>query len=193
MNWLAHLYLSERNPCFLVGNLLPDLLSIGELAALPAEFQGGVRQHRRIDAFTDRHPVVRRSIGRFDNSLRRFGGILTDVFYDHILAREWESHSATPLPQFAVEVYASFDRVRPYIAQEAFERLDAMRTDDWLCGYRDLAGITRALEGISSRFRRPVDLVPAVGVLERDYDAFRADFAAFFPELRAEVAGLSAA
>ncbi|MEI9895635.1 MAG: hypothetical protein WDN28_17535 [Chthoniobacter sp.] len=69
MNWLAHLYLSEPNAAFRLGNLLPDLASATALAGLPGEFQAGIQRHRRIDAFTDRHPVFRRSsIG----SARRF-------------------------------------------------------------------------------------------------------------------------
>lgn len=58
-----------------------------------------------------------------------------------------------------------------------------MQAGDWLCSYRDVEGIAVALRRIGARFRWPFDLAPAVAVLERDHDALRADFAAFFPEL----------
>ena len=191
MNWLAHLYLSEPNPEFRLGNLLPDIARGQSLASLPEAFQQGITQHRRIDAFTDSHPLVRRSIQRFTPPFRRFGGILCDVFYDHFLARDWDSYSSEPLSAFAQSVYASFDVYRPLIAPDAYSLLDNMRAGDWLCSYRDLAGISRALERIGSRLRRPVDLSQSVLTLQREYDSFDSDFRTFFPELSSYVSGFA--
>jgi len=190
MNWLAHLYLSEPTPASRIGNLLPDFASAPELAALPSLFQQGIAQHRRIDAFTDSHPVVRRSLQRIEPPFRRFGGILCDIFYDHFLARDWESYSPEPLPDFARSVYVSFDTFSGVLPPEVCSRLAQMRTDDWLCSYRELAGISRALERTGARFRRPVPLGEALAVLEQHYDAFHADFREFFPELQSHVASV---
>jgi acyl carrier protein phosphodiesterase len=188
MNWLAHLYLSEPTPAFRLGNLLPDMVPATALAALPPEFQRGIRQHRQIDAFTDAHPIFRQSIHRLGPSFRRFGGVLIDIFYDHILAREWESLAPTSLPAFAADVYASFDLHWTDIPSDAHFRLQKMREIDWLCAYREIAGITEALTRIGEHLRRPVDLAAAIPLLERDYEAFRDDFRDFFPQLIAHVA-----
>jgi acyl carrier protein phosphodiesterase len=187
MNWLAHLYLSEPTPAFRLGNLLPDLAPVSALAHLPPEFQAGIQCHRRIDAFTDSHPIFRRSIQRLGPSFRRFGGVLIDIFYDHILAREWNSFATTPLPEFAAEVYASFAVEWSHIPADARARLQAMRDADWICSYRDIAGITVALTRIGGRLRRPTDLAASVPILTREYEAFRTDFAEFFPQLIAHV------
>ncbi|MEP6667921.1 MAG: ACP phosphodiesterase [Chthoniobacter sp.] len=183
MNWLAHLYLSEPSPAFRLGNLLPDLVSATALTGLPPEFQAGIQRHRRIDAFTDRHPVFRRSVHRLGAPFRRFGGVLVDIFYDHILARDWESFAPMPLPAFAAEVYASFDTQWIHVPAEARPRLEAMCRADWLCGYREVATITEALTRIGARLRRPTDLAASIPILEREYEALRTDFAEFFPEL----------
>jgi uncharacterized damage-inducible protein DinB len=37
--------------------------------------------------------------------------------------------------------------------------------------------------------RRPIDLTPAVAVLESDYDSFHADFMAFFPTIKEHLHG----
>ena len=42
---------------------------------------------------------------------------------------------------------------------------------------------------MSRRLRRPFDLAAAVEVLEKEYEGFREDFEAFFPEVRREVVG----
>jgi acyl carrier protein phosphodiesterase len=183
MNWLAHLYLSEPNPEFRLGNILADIARNESLVSLPDAFQRGIAQHRRIDAFTDSHPVVRRSIQRFAPPFRRFGSILCDVFYDHFLARDWDTYSSEPLTTFTQSIYASFDTYRSLISPEAYSQLDQMRAGDWLCSYRELVGVSDALKRIGSRLRRPVDFSESVLALERDYDSFHADFRAFFPEL----------
>lgn len=183
MNWLAHLYLSEPNPAFRIGNLLPDLAPPSALSGLSPDMLRGVKQHRRIDAFTDTHPVVRRSISRVNPDFRRFGGILVDVFYDHFLARDWQSFSPIPLHAFAAEIYDSFDRHRPEIPSEAMVHLEHMRERDWLYAYREIDGIWAALSRLGLRLRRPTPLGNAISVLRDNYDDLHADFSAFFPEI----------
>src|SRR4051794_25859022 len=56
MNWLAHLFLSEPDTDFRLGNLLADSIARAERPSLPQNFQRGIHQHIKIDAFTDTHP-----------------------------------------------------------------------------------------------------------------------------------------
>ena len=187
MNWLAHIFLSEPNPAARVGNLLPDLVPMNALGSLPVGLQRGVVQHRRIDAFTDAHPIPRRSIARIAPPYRRFGGILTDLFYDHFLARDWDRFATEPLEQFVGRVYDSFPEFREQIPPLAYERLEQIRNADWLCSYGTVEGIAKALDRIGDRFSRPVNLRGAIRVLEEHYEAFGADFVAFLPEVQAGV------
>jgi acyl carrier protein phosphodiesterase len=188
MNWLAHFLLADPSPAFRVGSVLPDFAPASVLAALPPAFQAGIRQHRQVDLFTDTHPVVRRSTRRFPPPFRRFGGILTDVFYDHLLTRQWASHSAVPLPAFAAQVYTAIEQCRPTLPPELYTRLARLREADLLGAYGELAGIARVLRGIGGRLRRPFDLAAALPVLEAQYGALQEDFDCFFPELRAHLA-----
>ncbi len=183
MNWLAHLYLSEPNPAFRIGNLLPDMVPASALSGLSTDMLRGAKQHRRIDVFTDTHPVVRRSISRINPPFRRFGGILVDIFYDHFLARDWQSFSPIPLREFAAEIYDSFDRYSPEIPFEAMVHLEHMRQNNWLCAYREIDGILAALTRLGLRLRRPVPFGNAISVLRDNYDDLYADFSAFFPEI----------
>lgn len=187
MNWLAHLLLSEPTPAFRIGNLLPDLVSMPALTGLSAEYQAGIRQHRLIDAYTDSHPIVRRSVLRLGPEFRRFGGILVDMFYDHFLSREWAAFSNRPLPDFTGEVYASFDTHWTEIPTEAHPPLEGMRKYNWLCSYGDLDNLALTLKRMSQRFRRPVDLAGSIPVFEKDYAAYRSDFTEYFPQLQSHL------
>ncbi|HEU5069330.1 MAG TPA: ACP phosphodiesterase [Verrucomicrobiae bacterium] len=188
MNWLAHLHLSEPSPEFRLGNVLPDLLGVRELASLPAEFQRGVTCHRRIDAFTDAHPCFRQSVARLAPPFCRFGGIIMDVFYDHLLAVNWPGFSPHPLRRCLDEFYASFAPQRSRLPAAVWPVLERMREQDWLGSYGDLAGVRLALNRIGCRLSQPRELGACGPELERNYAVLADDFARFYPELRAHVA-----
>src|SRR5688572_24690517 len=180
MNWLAHLLLSEPTPAFRIGNLLPDFVRPSMLEGLPVDFQRGIECHRRIDAFTDAHPVVRRSLARFQPPYRRFAGIFVDVFYDHFLSQDWGVHASMPLSSSVEEVHAAIETHRDQLPPIAYARLCQMKSDGWLFSYGDRCGVESALRRISTRLRRPFDLGGGIEVLDQNYEALRADFREFF-------------
>jgi len=187
MNWLAHLYLSKPDAEFRVGNLLPDLTSAAQLAFLPEPYQKGIRCHRQIDLFTDSHPLVRSCVRRFAPPYRRFGSILTDVYFDHFLARHWPEYSRVPLPDFIREIYRDIETCSSVIPTEANQRLQRMREEDWLGRYHHIAGVAEILGRIGRRFRRPLDLTDSLPIFQEHETAFLDDFQSFFPELMAHV------
>lgn len=187
MNWLAHLFLSEPCPAFRIGNVLPDLVRLPQLATLPEKYQRGIRQHLLIDTYTDSHPVVHQSILRLGPDFRRYGGILMDMFYDHFLCRQWSSFSDQPLADFTAEFYADFKSHRHELPMDALPPLDGMSKWDWLGSYGDLEALENTLTRIGRRFKKPVYLAGAMPLLIREYDRLQQDFAEFFPDLRNRV------
>jgi len=160
---------------------------MNSLVTLPEDFQRGIQQHRRIDAYTDSHPIVRQSVQRVPPPFRRYGGILTDLFYDHFLARDWPDYSPELLSDFTREIYESFSLHQARLPAEAYAHLERLRSNDWLSAYQEVSGVARALERISARLKRPVNLEAAIFVLEDNYESFHTDFRAFFPDLQIHV------
>jgi acyl carrier protein phosphodiesterase len=186
MNWLAHLYLSAPTPEFRLGNLLPDL--IGPLSAedLSPEVLRGVACHRSIDAFTDKHAIVRLSISRLPAPYRRFGGIIIDVVYDHFLAADWPSYAPKPLHHFVDEVFAAFDTIVSLVPSAARPHLRRIHRENLICSYATMPGIREALRRTGRRLRKPVDLGAVLA--EVDMHTLKSDFGAFFPALQTHVA-----
>jgi len=183
MNWLAHIYLSDATPQFRVGNLLPDLAPVSQLKFLPEDYQQGIRRHRRIDIFTDAHPRWKSCVLRFPTPYRRFGGILTDIYFDHLLTRDWAKYSIVPLRQFIDDFYCDLEICLPEIPLHAAAVLDRMREQDWLGSYARIAGVRDILKRISRRLRRPFDLSGSLSIFEEHESGFHEDFRVFFPEL----------
>lgn len=183
MNHLAHALIAARSGGSVLGQLLGDFVKGRPETSWSGELLEGIRVHRSIDAFTDDHRAVRRSRRRLAPPLRRFSGILVDLFYDHFLAAGWTEWSERPLREFADEVYAELEANRARLPERMRRFADYARATDLLVAYREIEGIDRALRGIAGRLRRPNPLGGAAELLERDGAGFREDFREFFPEV----------
>jgi len=183
MNYLAHLYLAGNEPDAVIGSLMGDFVKGHVDPALSPALRHAIMQHRRIDSFTDAHPLVRRSKQRIRPEFRRYAGILVDVFYDHFLATEWRSYAEVPLDAFAAYAYDQVSRHLPTLPSRMQRSMHYMVANDLLTSYRTIDGIERALRGIETRLRRPSRLGESVAELENAYGALRDDFIEFFPQL----------
>ena len=191
MNWLAHVYLSEPRVEFQLGNLLADVVKRPARTEYSDDFVLGVERHRTIDAYTDAHPVVRRSRSRISPAYRRFSGVLVDVFYDHLLASMWNTYADTSLETFAAEFYAA-SRDCPLVLPAPAQRIiENIRRYDLLSSYTAIEGVEAALQRLSqrlsARWHRDFALERSVAELRANAAEWQADFAEFFPQLRARV------
>ena len=183
MNYLAHLFLAEDDTESLVGSLMGDFHRGGIARELSPALRRGVLIHRRVDSFTDAHPVVRLGKARISPEFRRYAGILLDLFYDHFLARQWTQYAAEPLDAFAERVYAILRRNRDDFPAPMQRSMDYMVRNELLQSYRTVGGIERSLHGIEGRLSRPSRLHAAIAELERNYQVLEGDFELFFPDL----------
>ncbi|MDB5309688.1 MAG: acpH [Gemmataceae bacterium] len=198
MNFLAHLHLSDGSPGSMLGGIVADFVKPANVAILPADVRAGVHLHRLVDGFTDRHPVVQRSIGRIAGKYHWFSGIIIDIYYDHVLAREWPRYSTEPLRAFADRAYAALGTLLATIPDEAAGFIRAFIDDDRLLRYATPAGIEDTLARVSNRIarripKRAIRLESAMPDLLAEDELLGADFHSFYPELVAFAAGCKSA
>lgn len=191
MNWLAHVFLSEPDVEFRLGNLLADIVKGRDRQGMSAAFLRGTQCHQVIDAFTDYHPIAHRSRGRIRSEYGRFAGILVDVFYDYFLARSWDRYCPEPLEVFTGRLYADIQAHPLTLPEEACLSVARMIADDRLASYRTTEGIQTALRRVSARLSarlgKPFALEPALADLAANEQALTDDFAEFFPVLQLRV------
>jgi acyl carrier protein phosphodiesterase len=184
VNYLAHLLLAGDNPAHVVGHMLGDFVKPREIAAYAPEIRYGIAMHQRVDAFSDGHPVFAASRRRFQPPYRRYAGIIVDLAYDHFLAKSWDMHRPEEsLPRFAQRAYAVLLEHRAILPERLQRMLQHMAADDWLCSYRELENIGRALQGVARRLRHTNPLPTAMTAIEAGYGGLESDFHQFFPEL----------
>lgn len=183
MNYLAHLYLAGPDPDDRIGNLMGDFVKGPIPEHLPLAWRQGIALHRRIDSFTDRHPLVLRSKRRLIPPFRRYGGIIIDLFYDHFLATQWEHYHDQALSDFADEINRLLERRIHALPVHMQRSMHYLLQYNLLYAYRDSDGIARALRGLASRLSRPSPLGEAIEQLHQHRTGLNEDFARFFPEL----------
>ena len=185
MNHLAHALLAAESPVLLAGNLAGDFVK-GRLDRLPpTPLVAGIRMHRGIDAYTDRHPVWRRSRRRVEP--RRVSGVIVDIAYDHILARNFERYCEVPLEEFAARTYRILLDHRPLLPPRLRDVLPRIVAEDWLVSYRWLEGVDRTFARLG---RRVADLAGGTEQIRARYGSLEADFHEFYPELAEFASGL---
>ncbi|WP_337058140.1 acyl carrier protein phosphodiesterase [Pseudomonas sp. USHLN015] len=183
MNYLAHLHLGGHQPAQLLGSLYGDFVKGPLDGRWPADIEAGIRLHRRIDVFTDAHPLTAEARALFPAERRRVASILLDLFFDHCLARDWQRYAEVPLPAFTGQVYRVLAE-EPALPERLAFIAPRMAAQDWLGSYRDFAIIEQVLVGMSRRFSRPGLLDGAFAEIERLYEPLSDTFRRFYPELQ---------
>lgn len=193
LNVLAHALLAQQSDCSLIGNLLGDFVRGAPPLHYPPAWQNGIRLHRRIDGFVDRHAASACSVARLPARQRRWARVALDVYYDHLLACDWARYSNLPLAQFAASVYAALDEHSPALPPSLVRFAGFMAGRDLLAGYRDPQVIAEVLAHMAGRVRRPNTLAEAFPGLVAVRDGIAQDFSQLFPATlafaRSEVAG----
>jgi acyl carrier protein phosphodiesterase len=183
MNFLAHAYLSFGQEEILVGNFIADFVRGKELENYPKKVQLGIRLHRAIDTYTDSHPLVKRAQSFLIPRFGHYSRVISDVFFDYFLAKNWGNYSNTDLEQFSLDTYRTLSS-SPHGLPEAFCRMfHWMQMQNWLYAYREPAGIQAALDGLSRRARFDSKMNESTQVLWEKEKEIEAIFFAFFEDL----------
>ena len=186
MNYLAHAWLARHSDEAILGAILGDFVfGQSTLQDWPVSIRSEIVRHRRIDRYTDDHPAVVAARGLFDAAgLRRYAGIVLDVYFDHCLARDWLHWNDAPLDTFTARVYRVLHEHRGELPPRLQAIAPRMAAHDWLGSYRQRRNVDAAVRGIATRLSRNGErLIACLDVLHANETAVDAAFEAFFPDL----------
>ncbi len=183
MNFLAHAHLSGDNDALLFGNFVADSVKGNELNRYHQEVKNGIVLHRKIDRFTDMHPVVSGSKDKIRRHFGLYSGIVVDIFYDHFLAANWNLFSPVELSEFSTNVYKILAKRFLLLPPRTLRILPFLIAQNWLSSYANLTDLKRVFYGMDRRTRFRSGMSGAVEVLQQNYKSLEKDFFLFYPEL----------
>ncbi len=193
MNFLAHALLAGESPALVVGGVVGDWIKGPLPAGLPEDLARGVALHRAIDSFAETHPAFCASRARMSPARRRYAGVLVDIFYDHLLARDWARYRGDGLGSYCALVYRQIADRRHHLPASAHHALELMAREDWLQSYSGLEGIADVLARMSRRARQPNPLAGGEADFVAAGEGFEGDFRAWLPDAQRFVADWLAA
>lgn len=184
MNFLAHALLADGDPALIVGGVVGDWIKGPLPGRLPADLARGVALHRAIDSHAETNPAFCRSRNRVSPPRRRYAGILVDIFYDHLLAREWAKHHTIPLDAYCTNIYRHIAERLPDLPPAAHPALHMMASEDWLHSYGDIDSIADVLCRMARRARQPNPLAGGEAEFLADPAGYAKDFHAWLDAAR---------
>lgn len=190
MNHLAHVVLAGPDEGLRVGAFLGDHVKGREaLTRLPSSWAAGVGLHRRIDAMSDAHPAVLGLLERLEPPWRRYGGVIYDVLFDHMLTRHWSRFGPTDLDRLGRQIDELLARHRAQLPHRlarfslwARERMLWQRY-----GERDM--LEEIFTLLARRHGRLWPLAGGARLLDEHEPAIERAFLELFPDLLARMPG----
>jgi acyl carrier protein phosphodiesterase len=183
MNYLAHIYLSGESDEIILGNFIGDYVKGNKFKNYPEKVAFGIQLHRAIDSFTDQHQQVRQCIDLLKPGYGRYSGIVTDVFFDHFLAANWNEYSVYTLRQFAKHAHAVFLANFLLLPFRVKQFLPFLIQHKRLESYANYENLFEVLEIMSRRTSLPSNSEWAMSLLRAEYDQFAELFKNFFAEM----------
>lgn len=190
MNHLAHFHLAGESAPLLVGALLGDYLKGPLTGCYEVDVELGVRLHRRIDAFTDGHALLRELRTRFPGAGRRLSGIVLDLYFDLLLVRHWERFHHAPLRCFSAQVHVALIAAREILPASAQRQVERMIEHDLLVRYGEPAVVQGTLLRLGERLRLPEAMSAAISRAEQLLAEIEQVFLQLYPQAIEEAAAL---
>ncbi len=190
MNYLAHIYLSFDVPEVQAGNFMADFIKGNEYLKYPQAYQLGVKIHRKIDRFTDTHPIVAKTRGFFFEEFRHYASVIVDVLFDHLLAKHWSRFSEKELDVYINQFYDFIESDLANLPKGVQRIFPIMKEHNWLYNYRTVEGIQQILFQMNQRTSTQPGLHHSIATFTEHLPQIEAYFFEFFEELNRYVKGL---
>ena len=161
-----------------------DYVKGSHFKAYPNEIQRGILMHRKIDFFTDTHPVTRESREHLYPKYHKYAGIVVDIFYDYLLTQNWDRYSPVALPDYVDYIFDVLRRHYEIFPQRIKNWFPNFIRNNWLIAYSTIEGIENVLHRMSSRTSLPDFTDFAIKSLRENEEKYLDEFNRFFPDIK---------
>lgn len=159
-----------------------------ELSRFHPDIETGIRLHRSIDSFTDRHPIVSDSKDLFRPRHNHWSAVIVDILYDHFLAARWQRYHESPLDEYVGRFYELLRDNLDLVPDRVRRFAPLMIQHDWIGSYATRDGIDKILKQMHRRTGLRSDMDTAYLELDEYYEQLENQFHSFFAELQAHAA-----
>lgn len=184
LNYVAHIHLAHESQTSLLGNFMGDFVKGKAFTELPDRLREGVQLHRKIDSFTDKHPIVLNLKSQFPDRLRRMSGVVLDIYFDHLLCKNWQIYSDHALADVLERFYSELAQSDTELPGRYARVKQGLLEHRWLTSYLNKENCLDIFNSIESRLSRPVSFAQdSFDYLMTHQGIIEEQFLTFYPEL----------
>ena len=183
MNFLAHLYLSGKDEKLMVGNFIGDYVKGRKYENYKDGVKQGILLHRQIDSYTDCHPKFREAKKLMVSEFGLYSGIIIDLIYDHLLAKNWNNYSTRNLHEYTKWVHAVLLKNFFYLPKRVQGFLPILIQNRRLESYATVEGIQKSLKIMSRYTSLPDKSEKAIEIMVENLPFFESNFADFMNDI----------
>lgn len=183
MNYLAHIFLSGSDQQIKIGNFIGDFVKGNRYQQFPEKIREGVLLHRRIDEFTDSHPIVRQTVAFLRPAFGRYSAIVTDMYFDYFLAKNFRNYAAMSLTVFAYKFYIAALLNYSYLPERVKGFIFHFISTNRLGKYASPEGLFESLQ-IMANYKIPaLDPKAIIHFLIEHQEILEVQFSSFFSDI----------
>jgi acyl carrier protein phosphodiesterase len=164
MNYLGHIFFSNDNHELMYANLYGDFVKGSRFSHYNEVIQNGILLHRQIDFYLDQHLAVKQLLHTLYGDLPKVAGIAVDLYFDHLLAKNWTAYHTQPSEEF-LQLFYEYEPSCWNEYSDSFKQFSAaMRKYKWLNHYSEFEGLTKMCRGVSQQLSFVNKLTDAAAV-----------------------------
>lgn len=184
MNFLGHLYFSGDDVQLQYANLYGDFVKGRDLSHYSSLIQRGIVLHRAIDTYIDTHPGVLDLMHQLYEQLPKVTGIAIDLYFDHLLAKNWSDFHSIEYDTFLKRFYSTELESEEEYSTEFLILIAKMKQKNWMHYYQYYDGLIKMCNGLSSRISFPNELPNAPEIYTQNEDLITKVFHNYMDDAR---------
>jgi acyl carrier protein phosphodiesterase len=184
MNYLAHIFLSGNQQSVQIGSFIADFVKGKQLYTYPTEIQQGIILHRKIDTFTDEHPLVCELNSLLKPSFGRYSPIILDMYFDYLLAKSFHHYSPNKsLLLFSWQFYGYLIRHYSLLPIRVKRFVFHFMITNRLYQYKSIQGLYNSLHIMSVYKTDAINPSHSIEFLQEHEELLEKQFQQFFTDI----------
>ncbi len=186
MNFLGHLYFSGTDKELMHANLYGDFVRGSKLDHYPDIIQKGIVLHRQIDFYIDNHAAVKKLKHALMHELPKIGPVAIDLFFDHLLAKNWSAFHQDDYGAYLRDFYAHNTIHYNHYPTTFMEFMEKLRLHQWMNHYPTKFGLEKSCEGVSKRISFETNLAQAPVIFDQRESEIKDAFLRYMEDAQKE-------
>lgn len=183
MNFLAHSILSCDNEDLMIGNLLTDLIKKRDESFYSESIRAGIDLHRKIDTYTDNHPLVKKSLLLIYPTQGKYSPVVLDILWDYFLSRNWDKFGGQDLQQWSNKVYALLIENYDQVQEKVSTRFKSLIKHNFLLSCSTPEYLQKTFTHLDKRTKFSSNFSEASELVTKYEKSLNDNFLQLFPEM----------